>query len=50
MGDLLNSLYFFNIVDVLQAWRQTRMYTEHSIVNNSGKGQVVEQVCELLPD
>jgi hypothetical protein len=50
MGDLLNPLDLFDIIDVLQTWRQTGMYTEHSIVNNCGQRQVVEQVCELLPD
>jgi hypothetical protein len=38
-----------NVVESIDAWGQTSMEAENLIVDESGKREVVEEICEVFP-
>ena len=50
MGDLLNSVKSSNIIQSVDARRQTAVETEDLVVDEGGEGKVIEEVCEVFPD
>ena len=49
MGYLLDSVKGADVVECVNARREATMQTEYLIVNQSGQGKIVEEVCEEFP-
>lgn len=47
LAEAVNDLY---LVDRVDRWRETAMYTEDVVVYDDGKCEEVEHVCEVVPD
>lgn len=39
-----------NVVQRVDTWRKTAMKTEDLVVDEGGKRQIIEKICEALPD
>ena len=50
MRNLLYTIEGADVVECVDTWRKPTMKTEDLIVDKCGKGKVVEQICEVLPD
>ena len=50
MWDFLDAVKGPDVIEGVNARRETTVKTEDLVVNQSGEGQVVEKVCEVLPD
>jgi hypothetical protein len=49
MWHFLNTVKRSDIVKGIYAWREASMQTEDLVVDKGGEGQVVEEICEILP-
>jgi len=49
VGQFTNSIDVVNVVNVLDAWRQSPMYAENAVVDEGCDRQGVEHVAECLP-
>lgn len=50
MGNLLNSVKSSDVIESIDARRETSVEAEDLVVDEGGKGKVVKQVGEVLPD
>lgn len=50
MGNLLNSVKSPNVIEGIDTRREAPVEAEDLVVDEGGKGEVVEQVGEVLPD
>lgn len=50
MGNLLDTIERANVVQGVDTGRQTSVKAEDLVLDQGGKRQVIEQVCEVLPD
>lgn len=50
MRDLLESVYVFDVVNLMQGWTQTTMDCKGFVVDYSSNRKEVKHICELLPD
>jgi hypothetical protein len=50
VGHFLNAVKRPNVIERVDAGRETTVQTEDLIVNQCSQRQVVEQICEVLPD
>jgi hypothetical protein len=49
MRHFLHSVQLTNLVEGVNAWRETTMETEDLAFNHCSQGQVIEELGELLP-
>lgn len=50
MGNLLNSVKSSDVIQGIDARRQTTVETKDLVVDEGGEGKIVEEICEVLPD
>lgn len=50
MGDFLDAVKGSDVVESVNAGRQTAVQTEDLVVDKGGQGEVVEQVGKVFPD
>ena len=50
MRRLLDSIKLADLVQCVDAGRETSVKAEHLVLDDSGEGQIIEKLCELFPD
>lgn len=50
MGNFLDSVERSNVIEGINAGRQSAVEAEDLIVDKGGKGEVVEEICKVFPD
>lgn len=50
MRDLLDSVQSSDVIQRVDAGRQTTVEAEDLVVDEGGEGEVVEHICKVLPD
>lgn len=50
MRNLLDAIESSNVVKGINAWRKTSVEAENLVVDQSGKGKVIEKIGKVFPD